>query len=163
MGRRGPLPAPTNVQKQRGTRGAKAREGTEPTPPPGRPRRPAWLRPKARTVWDALVSLLDGAGVLTVIDGNVLARYCQLWARWREVEDDLAKDGQTTVNRFGEPIAQPGVRIANALAVQLRQLEGELGMSPAARVRLQVDKQADTRDELDKALDAQALKIAGKK
>ena len=68
------------------------------------------------------------------------------------MKDDLAKNGQTTVNRFGEPIARPGVRIANALAVQLRGLEQELGLTPSARARLQVDTLPPERDELDIAL-----------
>ena len=40
----------------------------------------AWLDEEAKLAWKLLLPQLERMDVLTRIDGNALARYCQLWA-----------------------------------------------------------------------------------
>ena len=148
MGRRGPAPTPTAILKLRGSPRATRRDRKdEPPGPPGRPDRPVWLDDQAREMWDHLVPLLEVMRVLTRIDGNALARYCRLWARWRKAESFIdskgemypLKDNQGGVKCF---VQWPQVGIANKLAQQLTRLEQEFGMTPAARARVHVEQRS---------------------
>lgn len=143
MGRRGPTPTPTPVLRLRGSkRVTRAREASEVSGPEGTPDCPDWLDQEARKAWDQLAPMLQGMGVLTRIDGNSLARYCRLWARWRKAEAFIEergemyplKDDAGKVKCFQQ---WPQVAIANKLAIQLTRLEQEFGMTPSARARIQ--------------------------
>jgi len=147
MGRRGPAPTPTPILKLRGSkRVTRKREAGEVCGPEGTPDRPDWLDDDAAKVWDHLVPMLDGMGVLTRIDGNALARYCRLWTRWRKAEafiDDRGemyplKDDNGKVKCFAQ---WPQVAMASKLALQLTRLEQEFGMTPSARARIQLAPQ----------------------
>jgi len=81
--------------------------------------------------------------VLTRIDGNALARYCQLWARWKKAELFAQKHGEVyplkdESGRTKCLMPFPQVAIANKLAAQLTRLEQEFGMTPSARTRISV-------------------------
>lgn len=142
MSRRGPPPTPTKILEGRGSWRAKARakEGTEPQPDKGMPRRPAWVDGIAKTKWDNLTEMLDRMGILTKIDGGALARYCVLWQRWLIAEKFLKtyghqyemenKDGETTYHAY------PELKAAAVLFAELRRLEQEFGLTPAARTRI---------------------------
>ena len=109
--------------------------------PEGRPACPRWLRKDARAMWKHLVPLLERMGVLTLADGNCLARYCEFWARWRAASEFVAKNGE------GYPIKDkndkvigfkkfPHTVVARQLGAELLRLELQLGLTPAARVGL---------------------------
>ncbi len=142
MGGRGPPPTPTNILARRGSWRAQ-RNPSEPRPEPGRPRCPRWLDAGAKAAWKHLVPQLDRLGVLTPLDRHALARYCQLWSRWRRAEEFLRDQGDTHLvkdadGRVKGVRAYPQVRIANQLAEQLLRLEQQFGMTPSARSRLEV-------------------------
>lgn len=144
MGRRGPRPLPSAVLEARGSRRAGSRPH-EAEAPRGRPVCPAWLSPEAREVWDHMVPILEQMAVLTIADGNALARYCRLFVRWRKAEDFLdqygdshpLKDGNGNVKCF---MPFPQVGTAAKLAGLLARLEQEFGLTPSARTRVEVDK-----------------------
>lgn len=140
MGKRGPAKTPTETLKLRGSWRADVRKN-EPQPEKGRPRCPKWLRPMAKRYWKRLVPQLDEMGILTLIDGNALARYCQVMAKWREAEEFLAshgdlypvKDEAGNVVRFKQ---YPQVSTAMKLADQALRLEQQFGLTPSARAGL---------------------------
>ncbi|MCC7387309.1 MAG: phage terminase small subunit P27 family [Phycisphaerales bacterium] len=143
MGRRGPRPTPSAVLKKRGSWRAGA-NGDEPRPERGAPRCPVWLDPEAKKLWRSVVPMLDRAGVLTMVDGQTLARYCQTWARWRKADAFLQKNGETytlrdEAGKVKMLLPFPQVSIAGGLAQQLTRLEQELGLTPSARTRIRVD------------------------
>ena len=144
MGQRGPAPTPTPILKVRGsTLVTKRRLAREAKGPAGSPRCPDWLDDGAKAAWKQLVPLLEPMGILTRVDGNALTRYCQLWSRWRKMEDFIAqrtemypiKDEKGNVRCF---MQWPQVTIATKPAQQLTRLEQEFGMTPAARTRIQL-------------------------
>ncbi len=146
MGTRGPPPTPTPVLAMRGSWRSK-RNPREPCPEPGRPRCPRWLDKQAKAAWKQLAPQLDRMGVLAKVDGNALARYCQLWARWRSAEEFLRDRGDTHLVKDADGHvkgirAYPQVRIANQLAEQLLRLEQQFGMTPSARSRIEVPDHA---------------------
>ncbi len=144
MGRRGPAPTPTAVLKLRGsTLVSKKRLASEVQGPHGLPQCPDWLVDDARTMWDHLIPMLEGMGVLTRIDGNALARYCRLWSRWRKVEEYLDKHGDMYPLKDEQGRVRcvqqwPQVSIAAKLSQQLTRLKQEFGMTPSARSRVVV-------------------------
>ncbi len=139
MGKRGPPPTPKALLKLRGSWRGDLIDNT-PDPSPGKPTRPAWLSGDAAKAWKRLVPVLDKAGMLSKVDGNALGRYCQLWARWRDAEDFIAKHGTTYPIRRSEKVTEfrpfPQVKIAATLADQLLRLEQHFGLTPSARTRL---------------------------
>lgn len=144
MGKRGPLPTPTNVLKMRGSWRAKTRP-LEPAPPAAeKPPCPAWLDADARKVWRALIPQLARLGVLTRLDQHALARYCTLWVRWRKMETLLAEKGELVISYTEEGAVAgvhvtPYVAIASTLADKLLRLEQHFGMTPSARAALHVE------------------------
>jgi len=144
MGRRGPVPTPTSILKLRGsTLATQRRQKDEARGPAGAPDRPDWLDEAARKMWDHLLPMLDGMGVLTRIDGNALARYCRLWSRWRKMEKFIEEKGEMYPLRGESGQVRcfqqwPQVAIAHRLALQLTKLEQEFGLTPSARARTQL-------------------------
>jgi len=95
-------------------------------------------------------------GVLAKTDGPALARYCQLWARWREVEEFLAAHPNTIPikDKDGNLIDLrdvPHVARAAKLADQLLRLEQNFGLTPSARVRVSTATQTKRPEPEGKA------------
>ena len=108
--------------------------------------------------WRELLPMLQAVRVMTQADIEALARYCDTYEWWLATRAKLKKEGDTypILNDKGEVkyIAQrPEVSIANKLAGQLRQLESDFGLSPAARVSLQVDGDAEKAKKSDELAD----------
>lgn len=91
------------------------------------PKPPASLSKAAGARWTAVAPLLADRAR---IDIDLLATYCQVWARWKQAEDSLSQ-GQLTRNGRGQLVASPMVAIANQTVGQLRALEKDLGLSGA--------------------------------
>jgi len=160
MGARGPRPTPTAILQARGSwRGELNKE--EPVPLPGIPICPAWLNADAKQAWDVLIPQLTSMRILSLIDTNALARYCQLWSRWIKAEQFLQKYGDTYPLKGEDGTVKcimpfPQVAIAQKLSLALTKLEQEFGMTPSARSRIQVqgrvipvnEEQARAREEM---------------
>ena len=85
-------PIPTALKIRAGNPGKRPLPTDEPQPMPGRPRCPEWLDPAAKAKWRALVPELERLGLLTRLDGDALAAYCQAWAEVREATRTLRRD-----------------------------------------------------------------------
>ena len=87
---------------------------------------PADLSEAATAHWIRLAPMLAKSGVLKQSDRDLLFVYCESYAVWL----DSVRDGKINVS----------------LLAQLRQMLGEMGMTPAARSRIIVDKPKDKAD-----------------
>ena|ERR1700732_21422 len=170
MGRRGPCPKPTTLRIMQGNPGKTRLNPLEPKPPQAaldlQP--PAFLAPAAQKVWSRLVPDLRAAGLLTSIDVDVLAAYCSTYARWREAEDFLKENGLSFVI-YGDPTKKnpkgpvkyvqqyPQVSIAQKSLQLMCKFGAELGLSPAARSRIHVEKPEEGKN----AASADAKRIFG--
>ena len=155
MGRRGPKPQPTKFKILRGNPGKQALNADEPQPPTDGVAIPPHLGEVAARRWDELLPMLQATRVMTRADVESLARYCDTYEWWLAVRAKLKAEGDTypILNDGGEVkyIAQrPEVSIAHKLSQQLRQLESDFGLSPAARVSLKVEPDAKPQSTLEK-------------
>lgn len=157
MGSRGPSPKPTALRVLQGNPGKVPLNPSEPRPPLVAPNLPAplWLSEKAKEVWLALRPDLPW---LTVVDVNTFAAYCSTFARWREAEGFLEEHGLhfevraasgTKGKRGPVKFVQqwPQVSIARQALQMLCRLGAELGLSPAARTRIQIEPDEKKTDQ----------------
>ena len=165
MGKRGPKPEPTKLKILRGNPGCRPLNRAEPEPPTDGVVMPPHLGEVAAARWRELLPMLQATRVMTRADVESLARYCDTYEWWLATRAKLRAEGDTypILNDGGEVkyIAQrPEVSIAHKLAQQLRQLEADFGLSPAARASLKVEPDAKQESTIEKFL---KLKAAGKK
>ena len=143
--RSGPPPTPTKLKLLRGNPGKRAIKKNEPQPKSASSVKcPAWLSTEAKKVWRRTAPKLRGLGLLTEVDGDALAAYCQTYARWKEAELFIEKNGAAYAIRDEKDRIRymqqfPQVSIARALLQQVRGYQQEFGMTPSARVRLAAD------------------------
>ena len=124
MTTRGQKPKPTALRNLAGNPGKRPVNAQEPQFPDCATQAPEWLGEAARAHWERLAPMLSQAGVLKQSDRDLLATYCETFAAYVEAQ-------------------RKGKGASMAMVQQLRQLMGELGMTPSARARIVADKPAN--------------------
>lgn len=143
MGERGPLPLSAREQALRGRRG-EPRTLADATPV-SEPRMPRGLDPEARREWRRVTALLRERGVLHEVDRAVLTLYCRTWSRWLQVDAAL---GEAYLHQGAKStIMNPLARLYRDLAQLLKELGAQLGVTPAARLRLPAPPQQEEEDD----------------
>lgn len=135
MGLRGPAPTPTAILEARGSWLAKHREG-EVQFERGMLPCPKWLSPAGKREWKKQAKQLDSAGLLQVVDGAMLAAYCEAWAEFVEMCEAIKEKGRLMTTSNGNVIQNPLVSIRNRAVERLFRLAQQFGFSPSARVRI---------------------------
>jgi P27 family predicted phage terminase small subunit len=144
----GRKPKPVELRIIEGNRGHRKIPENTPKPTPVRPDRPGWLLPYAKREWSRVVPVLEKLGLLTELDRGVLAAYCQAWARFKQAEDVLNKQGFVTVTDKGNVVQRPEVSISRNAVQTMIKCAAEFGMTPSSRGRIELPE-AKTTDEDD--------------
>ena len=110
MGARGPARIPTEIKILRGNPGRQKLDIREPKPIPKAPPCPKWLDRRARKEWFKLAPALERLRLLTEVDGNTLAAYCQSFSNWRTCMDIVAEQGLTYETRHYETLRRRRLR-----------------------------------------------------
>ncbi len=105
--------------------------------------KPRWITGKAAKVWKQVVAEMEAIGTLAASDGNAIARYCELTCRWAAAAEFIRKYGESYPLKDSEGKVKcfapfPQVAISNKLSAELRQLERQFALTPAARAKLNV-------------------------
>lgn len=109
------------------------------------PPAPRYLVGYARDEWDRIAVELHRLNLLTIIDINVLAAYCQAFKIWRSATETytaMAERDPITVGlmiksgKAGTPIQNPVLLTARHAANDMVRYAAEFGLSPAARARI---------------------------
>jgi len=147
MATRGRKPKPTAMKRLEGNPGGRKLNAREPKANSGLPVCPSWLLPEAKNEWKRLAKKLHAMGILTVSDRMTFAAYCQSYARWKEAQEHLEREGSVclTKNGFEQPSAWVG--IANTSQKLMMQAAAEFGLTPSVRSRLVAG--SDIHDEND--------------
>lgn len=146
--------------------------GTNPNPPKIKPDSPKELTGDALEEWDRMIGRLELSGTLTLVDDAVLYQYCQLFAeteaiatRCEEIaatvkilQENFDKDAELS---FADKLAvaqEMGklVQTEARLSTQIRQGRMglrtyliEFGMTPAARSRVKIPKDAKPQSKFE--------------
>lgn len=143
MGARGPIPSPSSARRLRGERRpSRLKRAAEPiggaTEAPAMPR---GLSKPAQRVWRKVVPDLAARGLINELDTVILQSYCAAVAELEAAERVLATEGAAYTSPRGAIRQRPEVIIVLMLRKQVIELGNQLGMSPAARMRMRVPHQ----------------------
>ena len=141
----GRTPKPTALKAFEGgrshlTKAEIAKQDNEPRPPNDCPSAPSWLDAGARRKWRELCDILNVMGVVTSIDGDVLAIYCQAYADHERLVRYLRKNGEVTESPQGYAMPRPEVSLRNRARDDLRKAGAELGIGAASRAKIEVKR-----------------------
>jgi P27 family predicted phage terminase small subunit len=136
---------PTHLKLIRGNPG-KRPIPVEPEPevPESMPEPPPFLAGYARDEWWTTGPHLVRLGLLTLVDLQVFAAYCQSYATWRTAletlaamaERDATTRGLLVKRQDGNAARNPLVQIAANAAADMVRYAGEFGLTPVARSRI---------------------------
>jgi P27 family predicted phage terminase small subunit len=121
---------------RRGRKPSPDRSSLKDTPLAALPRCPPHLSRVAQKEWRRLASPMFDAGVLTLADRAALAAYCQAWGRWVEAEEKLRTTPSLIKTPSGHVQQSPLISVANKQLELMGKYMAELGLTPAARRRL---------------------------
>ena len=136
MATRGRKPKPTALKVLEGNPGKRPLNDREPVPPKGSIQCPTWLLPEAKKEWRRLAPSLEALGVLTMVDLQAFAGYCQAYARWKEAEEFLTQRGSIFKTPSGYLQQVPQVSIAQQNLKIMQSFCSEFGLTPATRARI---------------------------
>lgn len=157
----GRKPKPTKLKKLEGNPGKRPLNENEPIPQSIAPECPDWLLTEAKKEWKRLAPELERLGLLTSIDRVAFEGYCQSYAKFKEAEEFIKKNGTTyripKKNKEGEVISVyialfPEVAIANQCLKQIRAFAAEFGLTPSSRGRICLPSEI-LDDEFERLLD----------
>ncbi len=153
----GPPPTPTNLRLLRGDpgKGKRPLPQNEPQPlmPDVIPEPPPFLEGYAADEWRRVVVELFRLRLVTLVDINPLAAYCQSYKMWREaieLMNELAVAGSLmkglmVVNKDNQLAKNPLTFIARTAAQDMLRFASEFGLTPAARARISSGPYGETR------------------
>ncbi len=137
----GPAPKPTRLKVLQGNPGKRPLPKGEPQPRVVAMPCPRWLLPEAKREWRRVAPELKRLGLATVVDRTALSAYCQAYARWRQAEEVLTREGLVFETGSGYLMPRPEVAIAQKSMQIMKGFASEFGFTPASRTRLSVPEQ----------------------
>lgn len=142
-------PKPTRLKMLRGTYRPDRATGGEICPEPARNiTPPAWLSDPAQDEWNERAPILASNGLLTECDLDTLALYCITWVNWRDAEEAIQREGNTTTAQSGYKQVSPYCTIAKNERAELMRLGDKLGLNPGARSRIHVEPRTEEEELL---------------
>ena len=141
----GRLRKPTALRLVHGTRD-KHKNKNEPMPK-GIAQPPDWMSDEAREHWLGLSPELEAIGLLTSIDTQAFAVYCQSYAELIQAEDELLKGGRTQTTKDGFVRKSPWLSVRDEAHKRMMQIGGQFGFSPASRTRIEVKIKDESTDK----------------
>ena len=91
--------------------------------------------------------------MLSEVDMAAFAGYCQCYARWKENEEFISKNGSLVRTPSGYWQQVPQVSIAQQYMKQMERFAEQFGLTPASRSRLIADDgNGGVKDEMDALL-----------
>lgn len=160
-GMKGRPPTAKHILQLRGSKHAKNREELG-APPPAAMEPPAWLKPRAKEIFAAVVAWLTRMGTLAESDEAVITRYATTYVMWEFAAQQLQQIDAAYVEVTNSDGSLRFVR-ASGMATQfrdtgeqLRHLETVLGLTPADRTRLGYGAVKVVQDPVDALFDEAA-------
>ena len=154
MATRGRKPKPTAMKELEGNPGKRPLNDNEPRPEKKAPRCPSWLDKEAKKEWRRLAPLMEQMGILAEVDMAAFAGYCQSYARWKQNEEFISKNGSLVRTPSGYYQQVPQVSMAQQYLKQMGRFAEQFGLTPASRSRLiAASGEGEPKDEMEEILD----------
>lgn len=153
MGLRGPAPQPTKLKMIRGNPGRRPLNDQEPQPDPTPPTCPNWIDDIAKAKWAELSPELTRLGLLTSIDGDALAAYCQAFAEFQLATETLQTESRFFSTDKGYLAPHPAVSQQRSAWETMKSFAAMFGLNPSSRSRLKVMPRKNDKDPFDGFLD----------
>lgn len=138
----GPAKKPSHLTLLQGNPGHQKVNENEPQPKAVMPTCPSWLSDAAKKEWKRLAPELNRIGILTEVDRNQFAAYCEAFAKFVETKELAEEEGFTyeVTNRQGETTIKrnPLVPMSMEYLKVAKSLAGEFGLTPSARTKIEV-------------------------
>jgi P27 family predicted phage terminase small subunit len=147
---RGRLPKPTKLKLLTGNPGKRPLNLRAPPPNAAPPRCPVWLDAEAKRKWKRLAPELARLGLLTLVDGDALAAYCQAWAEFRQATEALKQEGRLVTKPSGRRSPHPAVAPQRSARRARKDFAGLFGLDPSSRSKLHAG--SPEADELEEFL-----------
>lgn len=138
---------PTALRVIEGNAGHRPLNEREPQPRRDEPPCPTWLDKEAKAEWRRQAPELYAIGVLTAVDGSVLAAYCEAYSLWKRAsvrlqkqarnDDKVLYDGILVTTKSGNVILNPLQGACNVARRDMVRLAAELGLTPSSRANLE--------------------------
>jgi P27 family predicted phage terminase small subunit len=139
MGKRGPAPKPTALRVLQGDHPGRINR-SEPKPLDTPLVKPDWLTPDASELWDRLVPHFAAMGTVKSCDTELLAAYCEAWARFRRLQGMVNMTAPLIKGRDGLMVKNPvWSQMIKDCTTDLRVLAREFGLTPSARAGLKAE------------------------
>jgi P27 family predicted phage terminase small subunit len=124
-------------------------------PKADRVRPPAWLSDEAKREFKRIAKEMQDLGVLTNVDVDALALYCDAYAAYVECTRIIEAEGLMVeyTNKAAETnkVPHPLLTKKKQLAEQMKALATEMGLTPASRAKLAMPRQPEKEPtEFDK-------------
>ena len=145
---RGRKPKPTHLKVLHGTF-RKDRAAKHEPQPSGTAVCPSWLDSTAKAEWRRLAPELIRLGLLTSVDRDAFAAYCQCVTKWRQAQSDIETNGLILTTPKGFRQKNPAVTICFEALSQMRAYSSLFGLSPSDRSKLSVAPKGDHEEEND--------------
>jgi P27 family predicted phage terminase small subunit len=144
-------PKPTALKILEGNPGKRPLNTKEPKPKVVKNEPPNFLSEDAKAKWLEIAPRLERLGILTEIDYEGFAGFCQCWSRWKEAEENVTKEGMIYTTAREGTKANPSIAIANKYLAQMTVFISRFGLSPSDRAGLVIEKD-DSNDTLSQYL-----------
>jgi len=116
-------------------------------PPKNRIESPEWLCDVAKKEWDEIQGDLIELGLLSNIDVNQLAIYCDAYAKYIDATGKINKFGLVIkhTNKSGATnvVTNPHVQIAGKYADLINKFSNEFGLTPSSRAKIAIPKKEE--------------------
>lgn len=90
----------------------------------------------SRAEWDRVAPALVACGIVTSADRGALIGYCQRWSDWQAIEREIGGRHIVAKKRGGGRMVNPLSTVARAAFTTFLRSAAELGMTPAARSKV---------------------------
>jgi len=121
---------------------------------------PSWFDEESKKEWKRIIKIIESEKVdFGQKDLKALEGYCISYSKWKKCEQYLLENGYTFQTGNGYIQQRPEVSIANKALQEMRAYQKELGLTPAARARMNknIADSTNTENESDEEKDMEEL------
>jgi len=146
-----PVPQPRRLRVLKGNGVDRRADGKkvphQPQVVPHLPDAPDHLPDLAAEMWGRVCGELRRMEIAGMVDVAALEAFCMAYQTMRDADAQVAEDGIVSTGSMGQPVAHPLLAVAAKARSQIGTLGGQLGLTPAGRLRMALPEATD--DETD--------------